>query len=362
MFDAAKQAVMEISDFEAPQIPFDEILQCFVTRQLAIARDAAIENLERCAREDIASLTPEQLRESASHARSAAQAKARQLKFLEKADERYHLLAGLFPKITKSMLDAIDQAVNREYNEAFLDVCVQKLLPEYRKSILKDIKSQIDKQMAGLQPQDVGTFNFAQISSLLQNRAASQMRDQLISINPAVLLTPEFSECYEKLQLMVARLIEDWENRKFADFERYQTQRDRELERALAARLSEEREKGEARLHEIEEKHMQTIRQMQEASRREKLTAALHAQRLEEEYRAKEQRAEAENLAREKAEEQLRLIQEHTENLKRDYQRIMDERAENHERRVAALTAELQRLRGFPPDWQERRRKSCLLL
>jgi hypothetical protein len=339
LFDEAKPHIMQINDFNNPKVQFDAILMNYVTRQLKAAQAFATKDVHAVVKSEIGQWPTAKLRQRVPPDFLQRQIRETQGKFTSKANELYPHVLDLYSAKARQVEDEIDLTVKQSCNTAFIDACAQKLVPECKTSVLRDVEAAIGREMAELATEDVGAYSFAHTTGRFQQRAKSQLTSQLTSVDQVIIERPEFSSAVDELSADVLGSLNRWEQRKKKDLEQYQREQREASERQLTATMRAEQEKLKRELTADEEKR---IRAAQERADRQVKTTRQEAAkvRLAAEQKQKELQGmiEQQKSGMEAAE---RVFQTTTAKLEQEA-RVMREERERRDREHNAAMASLR--------------------
>jgi hypothetical protein len=257
---------------------------------------------------------------------------------MKRANELYPHVAALYSAKAREMEDEIDLIVKQWCDTAFVDVCAQKLVPECKASVVKDVEAEIQMEMDGLATEDVNAYSFAHTTWRFQHRAESLLTSLMMTINQAIIEQPEFSNVVDNLAAEVLESLNTWEQRKKRDLEQYQKSQREASERQLAAKMGAEQEKlkreltaqEEKKIKEAHDKMNKEIAAMRLQAARERIAAGQRDRELQETVQQQKSQMDALQRAFQAATDKFK----HDTNVMRQQ---ADQLSQDHDAAMAAL-------------------------
>jgi len=365
---------MRISDFESPNIRFEEILTSLVTRHLEAAFEATMSDLDAAVSVRMREMSAAELMRGLPSDFLLEQIRARQESFRTEAVKLYPHMLELFPARSAEFENRIDKEVKRARDSAFLDACVGKLFPEIRESVKRRTEREICAEMQDLQPDEIGSFSFIEFSSRYEARAEAAFHDDIVVVNTALVSRPEFAETVSSLRDEVASIVKSHEQEKRSEFTRFQNGEQKNLDALIDAKLRRREEElrrllkaeEERQIREIEEKTARELQELRRQAVNERIRQEQKRKAIEEQLRLQEQRAEADRKAQQTlADQHSRDMQMLTAEItRRDTQHRKDKERliEDHQERVNQLHREIGQLKNRPAGAKPTSKQRCLLL
>jgi hypothetical protein len=219
LFSEVIKCINGISDFDNPDIPFEQIFQNLIINSFLETKKISINYANSIIPTEIEHLEKEELKSfSKSNFREGQLLKIQDF-FLTKANE-------LFPNITNDFPDQFEEYKNQMIKEIdtlihvkYLQKCIIILIPSELNHILKLSSEQISTKLTEILPQNIKSFNFKEFLNDMQKKYENIYHENIHNIYKPLIETSEFSDSINIINKEIDSIVTHLEALKNKDFE-----------------------------------------------------------------------------------------------------------------------------------------------
>jgi hypothetical protein len=299
-FNEALPRIMAVTDFDNPDIPFDQILLNIIDRCLGRARTHALSLLELCIQLPILRLQPADLKRCPNVPCITDGARAVLTAFRNKANELHPTILEYSPPRTDSYLQMLQADINEAASSACMTACVA-VLPMIQTDCFNQLKERIQNTIGAADRSTVGLYNFSELCSDRQKQGVEMLEVEATRLNAGLTSRREFLDAAEKLRLDIAVFMKELEVRKKGEYEQYRREAAAKFEQGLEDKYNKmldtwTKKQIEAQ-KELDRQRNQQLRETADELAREKLKNEHQSALWEERTRSEEALARAKKEA-----------------------------------------------------------------
>jgi hypothetical protein len=331
-FDEALPHIMDVTDFENPNIPFKKILLKVIDRRLTEAQNHALLLCDQYIEAPILSLSQDELKRYSEIPYIVNGIQGIVTAFIDKANQLHpHIL-----EYCKEITDEFHRTLHQKIEDIARSACLKRcsvLFPMIQAQCLTELKARIQEEIGPIQASDVCNYAFSELCSMWEGRGAAMLRAEAEGLHNDFPSSPSFGSSVEKLRNDISAFVKELENEKMAELQQVQEEQRAKCEEDCNTKIDSIKATELANRQALEDKHKDELREAEAKLANEKREKESQLAIMEERNRGEKEQIKAmqDAITRAEAIRQEELRQHREDQRKsdeafREYMRSMRER------------------------------------